>query len=387
MSRNLKYPVTVILTVSAFLIHCRAFPQEKPIQVEGGLRSDLIGLYNYDRKKYGLFHGEADIAVSATTDDLKLFKGGEIFIQAMGIFGNGASQNYSGDLQVFSNIESDNRIFLYQAYYRQTIGRFTVKLGQLDMNSEYSVSGYGASLLNSSFGVIPTISLNMPVSIFSYLSAGISLRYILSERIMLQTALFAGNPGNFETNRYNLNWSLSGNDGFFNISEIHFKTRNNLMMGKYKAGIFYHSGTFVDFTDKSTRGNAGFYIMGDQQVIREKNTIKNGLSIFFEVSFSPSKTNLIGSYYAGGIIYRGLIRNMNEDECTIALASAHLSEFALAANPDYIPHETALEVTYKKYITPGIIIQPDFQYIINTGASRALNGNVTAGILRTIITF
>lgn len=385
MGHSLKYPVTVILAVSAFMIHCRAFPQERPVQVQAGLRSDFIGLKNYDRNKYGLYHGEADISVSALTEDMKLFKGGELFIQAMGILGDKASQNYSCDLQVFSNIESDNRIFLYQAYYRQTIGRLTVRLGQLDMNSEYSVSGYGSSLLNSSFGVIPTISLNMHVSIFSYLSAGISLRYALSERVILQTALFNGDPGDYDSNRHNLYWYFSGNEGFFNISEIHFKTRNNLMIGKYKAGIFYHSGTFTDNTGiYSSKGNAGFYFMGDQQILMEKNTIKNGLSIFFEVSLSPSKANLINSYYGLGFIYRGIFRNMNEDECTVALASAHLSEYALSVNPDLMHNETALEVTYKKYITPGIIIQPDLQYIINTGASRSL-GNVIAGILRTII--
>lgn len=386
MSSTLRYPFTVILTVSAFLIHIRAFPQGKPVSIEACLRNDFIGLSNFDKKQYLLFHGEADISFSALTEDLKLYRGGELFIQAMGILGNKASQNYALDLQIFSNIESDNRIFLYQAYYRHTIGKVTVKAGQLDMNSEYSVSGYGSSLLNSSFGVIPTISLNMPVSIFSYLSAGISVKYALSGRISLQTALFNGNPGNFETNRHNLIWRFSRDEGYFNISEIHFRTRNNLMTGKYKAGIFYHSGTFADYNgNRSPCGKAGFYLMGDQQITREKNTIKNGLSMFFEVSVSPSETNLINSYYGLGLIYRGIFRNMNEDECTIALASAHLSEYALSGNPDFRRNETALEVTYKKYITPGIIIQPDFQYIINPGASRSLYGNVAAGIIRAII--
>lgn len=354
--------------------------------METGLRSDIIGLNNYDRKKYGLFHGEFDISVTASTEDLKLFRGGEFFIQGMGIFGDKASQNYSCDLQVFSNIESDSRIFLYQAYYSQNVGRFMLKIGQLDMNSDFSVSGYGSSLLNSSFGVIPTISLNMPVPIFSYLSAGASLRYSLSGSIILQTAFFNGDPGNFETNRHNLKWNFSRSGGFFNVSEVHFRTKNNLMTGKYKAGVFYHSGTFPDFTGNYySRGITGFYIMGDQQLIREKNTIKNGLNIFFEISFCPSRTILVRSYYASGLMYRGMFRNMNEDELTVAIASAHLSHYAEIQNPDFRHNETALEITYKKYLTPGIIIQPDFQYILNTGASKSLNGNVTAGLLRTII--
>jgi len=30
-------------------------------------------------------------------------------------------------------------------------------------------------------------------------------------------------------------------------------------------------------------------------------------------------------------------------------------------------NETALEITYKKYITPGITVEPDIQYIIHPG--------------------
>jgi porin len=390
MNYGVKNIKSVALSLIMFIsTSVEIYSQKEPVfQFAAGLRMDFIGLKNYENKNYYLSHGEADVSVSVLTDNLKLFKGGELYVQAMGLWGNKSSENYAGDLQVFSNIESDSRIFLYQCWYQQTFNKFIIKLGQLDLNTDYSVSGYGSSLINSSFGVIPTISLNMPVSIFSYLTAGVSLRYTPDYRITFQTAFFNGDPGDYETNRYNLNWRFGKKNGWFNISEIHYKTKSNIKQGKYKAGIFYHSKTIPDCSYSSvSKGNFGFFVMGDQWITLERNTIKNGLCGFFELSLAPSKNNIISNYYGLGLMYRGLINGMNEDECTIALASAHLNGNILSANPEYFPHETALEFTYKKYFGPNFIIQPDFQYIINTGASRLLNGNSWIGILRAMAIF
>jgi len=374
---------------SVFSFSVNLFSQEGGIvQFTGGSKFDFIALKNYDNRKYGLFHGEADIAATVLSENLKLFKGGLLFVQGMGIFGNKSSANYSGDLQIFSNIESDSRIFLYQCYYKQTLGKLIIKFGQLDLNADYSVSGYGSSLVNSSFGIIPTVSLNMPAPIFSYLSAGASFKYMFTNRLTFQTAFFNGNPGNFETNRYNLNWNFSKEGGWLNISEFHYKTKSNLKQGKYKFGIFYHSKEFENPSDlTSIKGNFGFFAMGDQQLTEEKNTIKNGLSLFFEISYSSSDANLIGKYYALGLIYRGIFNGWNEDEFTMALASVRIGDNMLNYNPGLYNNESALEVTYKKYITPAFIIQPDFQYILHPGADRQINGNVTVGLLRTILAF
>ncbi|MGE5418662.1 MAG: carbohydrate porin [Chloroflexota bacterium] len=372
--------------LSTLLMTNNAYSQDDAaIQFGAGIRTDFIGLNNYDRRKYGLFHGEADISLSATTEDLNLFSGGEFFVQGMGIYGDKASGNYTGDIQTFSNIESENRIFLYQAYYKHSFKKLFIKAGQLDMNADFLVSGYGASLLNSSFGVVPTISLNMPVSIFSYLAAGVSFKYIPTERLLFEMAFFDGDPGDFNTNRHNLNWNFSRKEGIFNISEVQWKTRSNMKPGKYKAGIFFHSNTHYSGVD-STGRDFGFFVFGDQVLTSEKNTIRNGLSMFFELSFCPSKVNFIDRYFAAGLIYRGLLKGMNEDECTLAVSSARLGKSFLMNNTEFLPHETAIELTYKKYITPAIIIQPDFQYLINSGANKS-QGNVAAGLIRTIISF
>jgi hypothetical protein len=52
-----------IFFVGIFLYSLDAYSQEEPaIQFEGTARFDLIGVHNYDDKKYALFHGETDIA-------------------------------------------------------------------------------------------------------------------------------------------------------------------------------------------------------------------------------------------------------------------------------------------------------------------------------------
>lgn len=360
-----------------------------PVQVMGGSRLDFIHLRNHNDTGYYLFHGEADLAVSLSSEGLGLYKGGELFIQGMGVFGQKASADYAGDLQVFSNIESDTRLFLYQLWYRQAIGKFVIRFGQLDMNSDYSVSSWASPMINSSFGVIPTISLNMPVSIFAYLAPGISVKYLHSSRWTFQTAFFDGYPGDYETNRHNLRWRLGDSEGWFNITEAHYKTRSNLMPGKYKLGAFYHSRGSKDPAnpDDPGKGSLGLFVMGDQQVIAEKNTIRNGLNMFFQLSYCFGDVSFIRAYGSLGLIYRGLLPRMNEDELTVALATIRIDERVTELNPLMLDHETVLEVTYKKYITPGIIIQPDFQYVINPGATAEVDKDLSVLLLRASFSF
>ena len=243
-------------------------------------------------------------------------------------------------------------------------------------------------MINSSFGVIPTISLNMPVSIFAYLAPGVSFKYLQSKQFVFQTAFFSGNPGDFETNPHNLRWNLKKQDGWFNITEFQFKTRSDLRLGRYKAGFFYHSVNPQDPESiSSAKGNPGFYIIGDQQITFEKNTIKNGLSLFYQLSWNLARENMVRSYYSMGLMYRGMLPQMNEDEFTVALASANLGKSYMTENTDCCNHETAIEMTYKKYIMPSWIIQPDFQYIINPGATNLYAGNTTVFLIRTIYSF
>jgi porin len=127
--------------------------------------------------------------------------------------------------------------------------------------------------------------------------------------------------------------------------------------------------------------------MGDQQLTFEKNTIENGLSMFFQLSYSLTPQNMIRRYSSFGLMYRGIFPRMYEDEFTVSVASVRLGSDFLESNPDFYDNETAIEITHKKYLTSSIIIQPDFQYIIQPGANKLYNGNVTVGLLRTILSF
>ena len=67
-----------ILLVILLMFSVNSYSQEDPpVGFEGNVRGDLIGVHNHDDKNYALFHGEADFAASISSDNLKLFKGGE----------------------------------------------------------------------------------------------------------------------------------------------------------------------------------------------------------------------------------------------------------------------------------------------------------------------
>ncbi|HEX2968670.1 MAG TPA: carbohydrate porin [Bacteroidales bacterium] len=59
----------------------------------------------------------------------------------------------------------------------------------------------------------------------------------------------------------------------------------------------------------------------------------------------------------------------------------------LAYNADLLSHEPAIELTFRKYITTNIIFQPDFQYIINPGATSAAVNNSFIGLARLMLVY
>lgn len=114
--------------------------------------------------------------------DVPLFKNSELFIQLQNTHGEPMGSKYAGDMQVFSNIENGNYTYLYSLWYKQLIGKFSFIIGMHDLNSEFYITELGALFLNSSFGIQPSASWNMPVSIFPKNAPGLVLKYNLSEK-------------------------------------------------------------------------------------------------------------------------------------------------------------------------------------------------------------
>jgi porin len=319
-----------------------------------------------------------------------LWKGANLFIHGINTHGLGPTQTHVGDLMVLSNIEVGDFTGLYEFYYTLELNKLFILLGQHDLNTEFMGSKYGENFINSSFGVINNVLLNVPLSIYPVAAPCVLLKYNVSENLAIKIATYDGNPGNITNNKFNLQWNFSSEEGAMNIFETSYtfidheqkqiQTSNGIKMGVYKLGFYYHTGKFINYSDtlKPKWGNYGFYLIMDQMIIPKPSDPQEGLAAMLQLGYSPSKYNRIDNAIEGGIRYYGLFNKRNHDIIGIAFSYAGLGNEFININPSKKSSETALEFTYKFNFNNKVFIQPDIQYIINPGAEKGINNSCTA---------
>ena len=391
MILNFKTKIIVLATI---LISCqlRFFAQSKfanAVEFSTRVSGDFVNNFFGGFKKGYTYIGMEDLTLSFETSEAGWWKNGTLFIHGLNTHGKGPSEILTGDLQIMSNIESGDYTGLYEFWYMQKFGHFSVLLGKHDLNTEFVGTKYGGTFINSSFGIAPSISLNVPVSIYPVAAPCIMIKYENENKFACKLAVYDGDPGNIESNRFGIRWNVNTHDVFLSISEIqYFVSSGDQVNGIYKIGGFYHSGRFLDYTDTlfNKRGDYGFYIVADQSIFPRSLNAGRGLCYFFQGGFAPSNLNMVQSYIGTGFRYHGILPYRFNDELGIAIACVGISKDYRKLFSESLSYETSWELTYIFRFGGRYSIQPSAQYIINPGANKNIN-NCLAGLLRFSLTY
>lgn len=384
-----KYYLIIFITILVYSekTQSQIFSDSSWVKLNTSVTGDFVKNISGGIKNNYTYVGMEDIILSMDMEKAGLLKGGEFLFHGLNTHGNLPSEELVGDLQILSNIESGNYIGFYEYYFKQKINNFTFILGQHDLNTEFIGTEYGGTFINSSFGIAPTISLNVPVSIYPVAAPAFIIKYEKDELYVAKAGIYDGDPGDFESNRYNLQWNTNSDEGYFLISEIEFKSNFSGNKGCYKIGSFFHTGDFVDYRDtlKSQKGNFGFYFISDQVLWTSKANSSKYLGAFLQAGYSLSNYNFIDFYLGGGLHFNGTLPQRFEDVVGLAFAYAKISNVYKNIYSGYDPGELAIELTYKFRVFDFYTIQPNLQYIINPGANPDLN-NALVALMRFNIT-
>ncbi|MFC2138831.1 carbohydrate porin, partial [Bacteroidota bacterium] len=362
---------------------------ENPLTFEAGYVSDIVSNFSGGIKTGSTYLGNIDLAVTLNTESAGLWKSGELFLNMQNTHGGTPTADLVGDLQVFDNIENGGFSYLYQLFYKHSIGKLSVLVGKHDLNAEFFTSDYAGEYINSTFGIMSLAPLNVPVSIFPKTSLGAIIKYDLWDGLAIQAAVYDGDPLDLDADPYSTDFKVNSEEGYMSFIEVHANTVIGSLPGTYKLGSFHHSADFADCSDsmKSHNGNLGAYIIADQMVYKEADDSNQGLGLLFQTGIAPCSKNLNDFYLAFGLNYYGLFPGRDEDVLGIAIAHASISNDLVKNDPDNIlKHETVIEFVYGATIHENIAIKPNLQYIINPGADASLS-NALAGILRFEISF
>ncbi len=329
------------------------------------------------------YMGMGNFKIGFDTGKAHWWKGGSLFVNGASIHGKSLTENFSGDLQMASNIDGGTHVYMHELWFRQEFGGFSFTAGLQDLNSEFLTSENAGEFINGSFGVIPVVSCNVPVPVFPLTGPGLSARWDIDDRLSLQAAVFDGCQTPLGgSNPYNLRWTFRKDDGMFAVAEFHSVFHIKGKEGTYKLGAYYHSG-LNEFDEESRtlntvfRNNYGIYIIADQTVFENGN---RRIGLFVHAGVAPENKNGHSSYLGFGTNFHGIFSPDGKDVMGFAVAGLDMPKAKRS-------RETALELYYKYRFNDNIAIQPDIQYIIHPSGTAMKLPNALVGILRIHIGF
>ena len=376
---KLIYKSTFIVAFAANIITGGVYAQNNneevivnsPFSYEASYTGDLVSNFKGGIKTGTAYLGLANLKAGFDTEKARWWKGGQLFVNVGNTHGGEPSATLVGDFQGISNIEAGDLTFMYELWYKQSIGKLDFTVGLQDLNANFALSENGALFTNSSFGIHSSIADNIPSPIFPLTALGVTFQYKISDTFNWLAAIFDGTPDDFENNPYNVNWKLSKDQGFLAVTELQFN--KSLIKGRnasYKLGGYYHQHN--DEIDREQK-NGGLYFVGDQQ-------LTSNLSLFGQMGYSPKKHNNHNHYYSLGMNFKELFNNRPDDQFGVAVNYAQI-------DGNDIGSETAIEMTYQYQLCENIYLRPDIQYIINPAGTDSKLENALVGFLRFGVNF
>ena len=358
--------------------------------VNGGKRTGIIA--------EGLLELDVDIDLSKSFG----LKGGSFHFAGFEIHGSSLSKGYTGDLSGVSSIAAFNTARIAEYWYEQSLlgDQFSVKIGQFLPENEFYYSDYSNLFICGSFGAYTFLVNNFPFAAGYPMSApAIRLLWRPTEQLDFRVGVCSGSTLSEETNNSGLP-NIRGRDGVLMFLETAYKINHEKdatgLPGGYKLGCIFHSrykGALNANLSSVDRSGYGFYATVDQALWQKNPSNKQvkppSFGVFCRLGYMPPEFGFVSRYIDGGFNYNGLLPGRNDDIFGVGITHSGISQKTNRSNQGAslcYTSETLIEVTYTVKLTSWLSVQPDFQYIINPGATDAGRNATVVGV-RSTLTF
>lgn len=269
------------------------------------------------------------------TDGLGWWRGGT-FAVALQAMASTHPSRYVGDLQTLSHLEAPNGRHVAQFWYAQSFGGSALlRAGIMDVNSFFDVNETAGLFANSSFGITPSITANVPTATYPDSAWGVMAGFG-NDDDGWRAGVFQGNPADR---------SSALRQGAMFIAERNWRPAahaSRLNVGAWLRHAPAQAGR--------PERDWGVYANLEQSLPDRPDT-----SWFAQLGVSPGGANVVPVYLGGGVVWRDVSSLIGE----LGVAFAH-SRIRHRAD------ETSLEVTAVLPLLDGrVALQPDVQYIFH----------------------
>lgn len=369
---------------------------------------ELVGDVSGGARRGVVFTGM--VGTQATLDLHRLigWSGASAFIYVLDTHG-GAPSGLVGDVQGVSDLEAPPAVRLEEAWLQQNMLANHVSLlaGRYDLGSEFYVVQSGNLFQNSSLGMGAEFGLSGVEGPSSYPFTAVGGRVDVkpSHNTVIRAAVLDGVPVDRPDGGIHL---FAPGDGALLVGEVAFVSRLDTSAtsrgrrfqvgrelartysGKIAFGGWYYTARFPDLVDTLSsgapvqrHGSAGAYVIADQILWAAQRGSSGPLTAFLELGLGDVRVNQVGSYIGTGLTFIGPLRGHAHDQLGLAIAAARNgSHFARSQSALGViaAGETAVELTYLAQHRKWLTVQPDLQYVINPGGTKALKNALVPGL-------
>ena len=299
------------------------------------------------------------LQVSATVRGERLgLPGWSVHAQVIRFDGESLSRRL-GDIQTADNIEADPLTRLFEAYLARSWGSdgrsVAVRLGLMDLNSQFDSVDPASLMLNSSHGIGPDLSRsgrNGP-SIYPVTAAGASATWVRSERWTYRLGVYDGVAGSPTAPHAFFAERLRPSDGLLVIGQVDWNLTKD---SRVESGAWAYTAA-QDGPDGRKAHDHGAYISYEAPL-----AFLPRADFWLRTGVANARAQTISEYLGGGIVQKGIIRGRKDDRIGLAVAHAIIGASATSALRLHRA-ETSVELTYQAKVNERFVVQPDLEYI------------------------
>jgi carbohydrate-selective porin OprB len=278
-----------------------------------------------------------------------------LFLLIQNTHGRGLTEDFIGDTQVISNIDSFDNVMQIGEYWWESHwldDQMTLRLGKQDLNSEFQRIDRAEYFIQSTFGLSPSTAFP------TYPDQAVGAVVLLRLQDSLKWKLGAWNA--FVTEGI---WGYSNNDAFLVVSELEYTYSlwEQSLPGTVAIGALYESEGQID--GQSVSAVREYYLQGEQVLYKPHpfdDASTRGLAFFsgYYPRFPGNQpiAKSIGDSAVAGFTYTGLHASREHDVIGVGIAWSEL--FQGGTN-----QEMATELFYRAQWSSHLSVQPDIQYI------------------------
>ncbi len=320
---------------------------------------------------------------------LGLWPGGMVGIHLAYVAGDSPSAKV-GDFAGVSGIDAGgaNGLFVWDAWLQQRLPWWgtRLRLGILDFNNDFYVADYANLFLNGGFGMGTEVSGDG--SVHTYPATGPALALSVEPGpLYLQGGLWKGRPNAEGVLR-------NGDGGLFSVWELGLRRGASGAAGYYKLALggWRQSNPLEHWAGEDWRaagraapafaaaprdGNGGLYTVGEV-------ALGGRLGLFAKLGWADAERSRYGFSSAVGVNLQGALPGRAMDVLGVGfLHSQHSADFLDYAQRQgslYFRYEQVLELTYSARLGRHLLLQPDFQYVLQPGMDPAIGNALVFGL-------